>query len=501
MEELSVLELALRLFYVFLIIVCGVLISRLASRGFVKLRRVGRGSFDNGNAGISGIAEKLIVITSLLIALVYLGFSSYEAILSPFVDAVPRVITIVLLFVIGVFIINLILSLIRLFVSKTGIEDYLVEEDSVHILRISFIIVKMLLYLLLINVVAIASDFPMVREALGMIVIPAVVLLIAVLFVGMINPLRDYVGGVYLKNVYKLKPGASVEFQDKGYEVERVHNFHTELVSRDNRLFVIPNRILSGGMIAIGKRGREIESLERIKENFYAQLPSYCGPASAQIVLSFFGIESKQEELGRLMKTITRTKEDEAAGTHPKELISAVEEFTNKEVIGCWLDYDKISNLKKEAREWLGEGALLIVDYKKKYLFPNAKRAHYSVVVGVKSDELLVVDPSSKAGGVYFSDYRDIEAGMNTYSRLIQGKRGYIVLAPKGTPAYRRIKDGLVYSDINMYQKATKALKDKLNKFTSSVTLYETFPPFIRKHLKDFEREQVRRVWKPNQKK
>ncbi|HDP73746.1 MAG TPA: hypothetical protein ENN46_02185 [Candidatus Woesearchaeota archaeon] len=501
MMELSALELVTRLLYVFLIIACGILLSRLASRGFVKLRRIKKGIIENGAAAVSGIAEKLIVIVFLIIALFYLGFSSYEAVLLPFVDAVPRVITVVLLFVIGVFIINLVISLIKLFISKTGIEDYLVEEDSVHILRIALVLVKVLLYLLLINIVAIASDFPIVREMLGMIVLPAVGFLIAVFFVGIINPARDYVGGVYLKKVYKLKPGTSIDFQDKAYEVEKVHNLHTELVSGGNRFFLVPNRILSSGIIAFGKRSREIESLEKIKENYFAQLPSHCGPASAQIVLSFFGIESDQKELGKLMKTITRTREDEAAGTHPKKLISAVENFTNKEVIGCWLDYDKISNLKKEAREWLGEGALLIVDYKKKYLFPNSKRAHYSVAVGVKGDELLVVDPSSKAGGVYFSDYRDIEAGMNTHSRLIKGKRGYVVLAPKGTPAYRRIKDGLVYSDINMYQKATKALKDKLNKFTSSVTLYETFPPFIRKHLKDFEREQVRRVWKPNQKK
>lgn len=130
--------------------------------------------------------------------------------------------------------------------------------------------------------------------------------------------------------------------------------------------------------------------------------------------------------------------------------------------------------------------------------FPDAKYAHYSLVAGVRGDELLIVDPSQQSGGVYFSDYRDILIGMDTHSELIQGKRGYIVLAPYGSEAFDRIHKGVIYLDENMYDKVTKQMGLYIARMSNLSAITDTMPSFLRKYLTGFNKEeQVSRVWRP----
>ena len=90
---------------------------------------------------------------------------------------------------------------------------------------------------------------------------------------------------------------------------------------------------------------------------------------------------------------------------------------------------------------------------------------------------------------------------MDTYSELIQGKRGYIVLAPKGSAAFKRIQEGIIYLDPSSYERITKKLRTRINKLTSPVTWYDTLPHFIKKSLKEYDKAQVRRVWRPKPRK
>jgi hypothetical protein len=117
-------------------------------------------------------------------------------------------------------------------------------------------------------------------------------------------------------------------------------------------------------------------------------------------------------------------------GTHPSTLIKVVQDITKDDVRGAWVDFEHITDLKNEIRMWLNEGAMIIVDYKKNILFPESKKAHYAVCVAVEGDELVILDPSGKKGGVYLADTEKIYKGMDTYSELIKGKRGYIVFSP-----------------------------------------------------------------------
>ena len=159
------------------------------------------------------------------------------------------------------------------------------------------------------------------------------------------------------------------------------------------------------------------------------------------MILKIFGYNETQSKIGDLSDTKV------GSGTHPNTLIKVVQKVTNNKVKGSWVDVGHITDLKDEIRLWLSEGGLIIVDYKKKLLFPEAKSAHYSVCVAVEGDELVILDPSGKKGGVYLADAEKVYRGMDTYSELIKGKRGYIVYAPEGTTAFHRIEEGLIYAD------------------------------------------------------
>jgi hypothetical protein len=87
---------------------------------------------------------------------------------------------------------------------------------------------------------------------------------------------------------------------------------------------------------------------------------------------------------------------------------------------------------------------------------------------------------------------------MNTYSELIKGKRGYIIIAPKGTAAYQRIKDNILYYDVSMYNKVTKNLNLHLTKLSNLSSITEILPSFMKNHLNKVNKNQISRVWRPN---
>ncbi|MCB9359427.1 C39 family peptidase [Candidatus Woesearchaeota archaeon] len=491
----------IQILYVMLILVLGFILANLSTRILIKVYRKQKLKRLNDENVIIAVAHKSIVISSIIIALLYLGFTTLDVFFVSFIVLLPTIIIVLLLLALGVYTINFVTWIIRVFINSTQVGEYIEEETHVNLVNLFILVVQIVLYLLLFELIVSYVELEFFHNILNYILYPVVGLLFLIVFVGAFNPVRDYTASFYLKNSYKFKPGNIVRFEKRQLEIVKITNLTTELKTKEGFVAVIPNRVLSSKELTVEKPSIEMETLESLKKHFVPQLKSHCGPACATMALAMFKIDANQEDLGKLMGTITRySKKQKIAGTHPDHLISAITKYTKERVIGAWVDYDHIYDLEKEVARWLANGALIIVDYKKKYLFPEAKTAHYSLVVGVKGDQFLIVDPSQKSGGVYFTDYRDIEVGMDTYSELIKGKRGYIVIAPKGSGAFKRISEGLIYFHPSMYKRITKELTRKLNKMTNSVSLYETVPSFIKKYLKEYKRAQIQRVWRPEHK-
>jgi hypothetical protein len=233
----------------------------------------------------------------------------------------------------------------------------------------------------------------------------------------------------------------------------------------------------------------DLETLEDITQYFVAQNPSYCGPDSMEIALEIFGYKHDQEEIGEKANI---SKEE---GVHEEDLMDAAEELTNKEVRTAWIGHDKISDLGEEYKSWFNDGALIVSNFYKPEIFPDATTGHFVLSIGVEGDEILNLDPSGTNGGVYYVGEDTLEEAMGDFGH----KRGYIVVAPKGTTAYWRIKNDLIYADKSYYDELSKTLESRLRKILrQGRILKNSTPQSMEKYLEKWTAdEKLTRIWNP----
>ncbi|MFH1510510.1 MAG: C39 family peptidase [Candidatus Woesearchaeota archaeon] len=479
------------------ILLVGFFLMRFFTRIIIKVRRMTVKEASIKERPFTSIFEKVFFAAVIITAMFFLGADPRDGFLDKFFGLLPDILLLVLVALLGILAVQLVTWLLEKVLVYTKLQEAAADEIGRNIVPIVLFAAKVLLYVLLADIIVNLIDIPGIESMANYVLYPLTALVFVVFLVVLINPARDFAAGFYLRNLWRFREGNRITYEGNKYTIKEISWLSTELETANGDYLMLPNKLVANRGIEFEKPTRELQTLEDIKNQFVAQLPSLCGPASAQIALSIFKIQSDQQELAKLMGSVVRTNEKQVAGTHPKDIIRAVEKYTHNKVLGAWIGFEKIFQFKQEVHTWLSDGALLIVDYKKKYLFPTALRAHYSLVVGIRGDELLIIDPSGKKGGVYFTDYRDVQVGMDTYSELIGGKRGYIVLAPMGTPAYQRLKDKLIYHHPSMYDKLSKALETRLFRITSTPHIVEMLPQFLKARIKNHEKEQITRVWKP----
>ncbi len=477
----------------------GYLISKLISRFMLRFIRAGRGI--NEKETLQTITERLILTVAVIIAILFLGETTGRDFFLNFLEILPDILLVILLLTVGSIIVDILIWFLKTILHYTHLEEILPNEFRKGGMWLFFIFIKIVLYLILIDIIFGLINLPGLQTIIGFILYPILIMFFLLILIAAVNPVRDIASKVYLTSVVHFRPGHIVNIDGKKYEIKKIKSFYTEFVDTKGDLIIFPHRELSKRALSFKNPMRELETLEDLQKMYVTQLKSHCGPASAQMALSIFNYPHSQEELGKLMKTSTRKSEEDIAGTHPEEIIKVVEKVTKKKVNGAWIGFEKVYDLKNELITWLDQGGLIIVDYKKNYLFPKSKYAHYSLVVGVRGDEFLIVDPSGVSGGVYYVDYRDILIGMDTYSKLIKGKRGYIVLAPEGTEAHQRIKNNIIYYHPSMYDRLTKNIEVYLSRLSHPGVISYIIPESIRKNINALKpKEQVRRVWKPEKK-
>jgi hypothetical protein len=251
----------------------------------------------------------------------------------------------------------------------------------------------------------------------------------------------------------------------------------------------IPNHKVLDSRIYVKRARHDISKLEELRARFTAQDRSYCGPASATMMLSFFGFEVTQQKMGKYAGTKV------PGGTGPRKLVEGVKKASNNAVRGALVEYDKISDLKEEVRAWISEGALIILWFHKPVVFPHVpSRGHYVLCVGVEGDELIIMDPSRETAGVYLVDYRLLQEGMMGMDK----KRGYLVFAKKGSSAYWRISENIIYTDVSAYEELGKSFERYLRKLLrQSSTINNLLSEHVFKKLAGVK---TRQLWKPPEK-
>lgn len=235
----------------------------------------------------------------------------------------------------------------------------------------------------------------------------------------------------------------------------------------------------------------DVETLEDMKKYFVAQDPSYCGPASAEMALGILGYGYGQEEIGEACGA------EVGEGVEVDDLKESIEELTDGEVKAAFVEYDKITELGEEFKTWFNDGGLIIPNFYKPELFSNASAGHYVLSVGAEGEELLILDPSGTNGGVYYVDEDRMKQAMSEFDH----KRGYIVMAPKGTTAHWRLKNNLIYSDKSYYDELSKTLEVRLRKILRQGRIMKNVTPSsIEDYIETWRSdEKLTRVWKPEQ--
>ena len=443
----------------------------------------------------------LVMISTILAALIYLQVDLIKdiTIIGDFItntyNLLPTILLVILLVILSIAVVNLITFGLRRTFAAIGITEFLLEQGKEHFLSGILVFVRISLYLFtalfLLNLFGI--NISGITAAIGWFFYGLMALLFLYIFFGTRTFVENFIAGVYIKTSRSFKLGQKVKIDDIEGSIKSISNQGVIIKSDYGYSTFIPNTVFIKRKISFKNIETDLDTLEKIKSYYVEQKPSFCGPASVVMILKIFGYNETQSKIGELSNSKV------GLGTHPDALIKVVHDVTKNKVKGVWIDVDHITDLKNEIRLWLSEGALVIVDYKKKILFPEAKSAHYSVCVAVEGDELVILDPSGKKGGVYLADAEKVYRGMDTYSELIKGKRGYIVFAPEGTTAFHRIEEGLIYADPSLYKELNNKLKKELYKLTEKSELLETVLPsrvknFIRKWR---EKDRIARLWKP----
>ena len=474
-------------------IVLGMILGKLSKKIILAFGRKADFKSQRALTSFAILFEWFVFVLAIIIALSLMGVNAAAIIIQNIIALLPPLISLFLLLFLGFIIINLVIDILSNLLYRVGLGEYLAAVDiSKDILNNIFNGLKIFLYLILLTTSLnyVGLSIPSVDIIVLVLVGVIIALLGAFAFYAFKDSIRNFFAGMYIeKNL--LKTGQRIKVGDLQGEVILVTNHGTLLKLPTGYNVFIPNTEILKSHIFIRRARAEINKLESIRAKFVTQLPSYCGPAAVSMALSFFGYDITQEEMGRLSETKV------PGGTAPKKMISAAKKGTGNAINGVLIRYEDIYNLKDEVKSWLSEGALLLLWFKKPVVFPEKKSrsGHYVLCVGVEGDELIVMDPSTQTAGVYLVDHRLMEEAMA--SDYDKKSRGYIVFAKKGTSAFWRINQGLVYSDSSAYKGLSKSFERYLKRLVrKTASIHDLIAEPVSQSIKG-EPSKVTPLWTP----
>ena len=498
-------EVTYKIVICFAVLSAGFIISKIGEKSITCLwRKKYRATIER--VQIARIFSLTTNIIFIIIALSFLKINITENTLIEIYSRFPLLLSAILLGVLIFLGVRLIFFVIDTLLSTSGIRTIVEEYGQEQGLASLLLVLRYVLYVVfgLLALDSLGVNIDPTLFVFKVVLYPLLLLALVLVFAGLKPYAENFFSGLFLKNMNFLRVGEQVRIEDENYTIRALKSQGIILKGKDSFSAFVPYNKLYRQEVKYREIMYDLTALESIKNHFVAQHPSYCGPASASMVLKIFGYDISQEEIGKMAMTVVPSQKrlDKVkvfGGTHPKELIRAVEKLTDGKVRGVWINIDKINDLKLELKTWLANKALVVIDYKKSFLFPEAEKAHYSVCFSIMGGELLVLDPSTKKGGVYFADIKKVYLGMSTYSEFLKGKRGYVVFAPKGTTAYHRIEEGLIYSDAGLYKNLSNSLTKELDRLMRQVSKVENIlPKSVQKVINEHKKkEKITRIWRP----
>jgi len=423
-------------------------------------------------------------------ALIYLNNSFTNAFFAEVAEFIPNLLSAALVGILGVIGIRLLTKVTENFMKTVGTTSYLREVGfSGSAVKVIASLFKGFLYLVLLQIalaqLGIGNTF--VRELVNASSWAAAFLVASLLFFGFKDLFQNFAAGIYLKNSRFIRPGEEIHIGEEETEIRDISLFSTSLNTKSGKTIISPNSRIMDSDISFRRTKNDLDTLEEIKNYFVAEKPEHSGAAAIQMALEVFGYRHEQPELTE------KLGED----PEPESLIETVEDLTEGEMKAAFIEEDKITDTAAEFKTWFNDGALIIPNFDKDSLFPESEESEYALSLGVEGREILIADPSSKKGGVYYIDREKLRKAMKS----LDDERGYLVAAPEGTTAQWRIKNDLLYSDRNYYDELSKTLEARLTKIMRrGRVMEEVMPEAVSSYLEKWQAQgDVTRLWSLNE--
>jgi small-conductance mechanosensitive channel len=422
----------------------------------------------------------------IILALLYLNTGINTGLIDSLIEFVPQMISAILVVILGFLAINITTKAGSDFMKTLGVHMYFQEIGlSQSALKLFAGIFKGFLYLLLLQIalteLGIGSAF--VDELVKASSWAAAFLVAGLVFYGFKDLFQNYAAGIYLKNSRVARPGEEIDLDGERAEIRNVSLFSTTMDTQSGRTVLSPNSRLMDSNISAKRTKSDLETLEDIKSYFVADQPGLSAPASLVMALDIMGYRVQQEEVA-----------EKLSGTDPEQIQEAVKDLTEDEVKTGFVERDKITDIGSEFKTWFNDGALTLAEVNKEVLFSSSEGTQHLLCVGVEGSEILVVDPGSKQGGVYYINKEKLLESIKSSE-----KPGYTVIAPSGTTAFWRLKNNLVYSDKSYYDELSKTLESRLTRIMRrGRILKESMPSSVSQYIEKWEQEgDVTRLWSP----
>ena len=420
-------------------------------------------------------------------ALVLLNAPAATQVYSQVASTAPNLVSSLLVVVLGLIVINLAtkagLDLLR----RLGFQSYMRElgmsSAALKVLSAAF---KGFLYIVLLQATlswaGIGDTF--VSQLVTASSYAFAFLVAGLVFYGFKDLFTNFSAGLYLKNSSLARPGEKVHLEDGGDgRIRDVSLFSTVVDTDDGYSVLAPNTEIADSRLKFRRSRREVETLDDIKQYFVAEEPELSGPASLEMATAVFGYKLSQEEI---------RGECNGQGVEPDAMQEAVDDLTDGEVSAGYVNHDEIVDLEQELKAWFSDGGLVVLDMSKESLFPDAPDSRYALAVSVDENEVLVVDPMDD-GGVYYAREDELTSAVK------DDLGGYMVLAPEYTTAAWRLENGLIYSDVDVYDDLSKNLELRLTRILrQGRILGSATPEPLEKFMKRWRSsEGVDKVWTP----
>jgi len=424
----------------------------------------------------------------IIIALLYLNTGVKTGIVQSLIDFVPQMISAILIVILGFLAINITTKAGSDFIRKVGVHMYFREIGlSESALKLFAGIFKVFLYLLLLQIsftqLGIGTAF--VDELIRASSWAAAFLIAGLLFYGFKDLFQNYASGIYLKNSRVANPGEEIDLDGEKAKIRNVSLFSTVMDTQSGRTVLSPNSKLMKSNMSVKRTQSDVETLEDIKNYFIAEKPELASAASVVMALEIFGFRAQQEDIA----------DENETGSY-EDIGEAVEKLTDNEVKTGFIEHDNVTDLGAELKTWFNDNGLVIAEVNREKLLSNSDSSHQVLCLGVEENEILIADPASKDGGVYYVDKEKMyEAMKNTE------EPGYTVIAPEGTTAFWRIENDLIYSDRSYYDELSKTLESRLTRIMrQGRVLKNSMPKPVSDYMEKWEKEgDVTRLWSPEE--